>query len=108
MNLCKVCGNESSNKTHAAREMMVGLRHKFEYLECGNWGCIQLVAPPKDLAQYYPRNYYAYQHHGWLMTAIRRRWSAHARGGKSLVGWFVSELYYPNNAMKGVHRFGLA
>jgi SAM-dependent methyltransferase len=107
MNACKVCGNTSGNKIHTAREMMFGLRHPFEYLECGNCGCVQLMKAPEDMARYYPKDYYSFQHHGWVMTAIRRRWSAYARGQRSLVGWFVNELYYPNNAMKGVHRLGL-
>ena len=107
MNLCKICGNTSGNKSHTAREMMFGLGHEFEYLECGNCGCLQLLTPPEDMARYYPKDYYSYQQHGWLMTAIRRRWSAYARGRKSLVGWFVTELYYPNNAMRDVHQLGL-
>src|SRR6266852_6035050 len=82
--VCKVCGNASGNKTHLAREMMFGLRNEFEYLECGCCGCVQLVAPPEDMAKYYPKDYYSYQHHGWLMNAIRRRWSAYACGAKSL------------------------
>ncbi len=104
---CRICGNVAGNKTHAAREMMFGLREKFVYLECAGCGCLQLVEPPQDMARHYPPNYYSYQKHGWLMTQVRRRWGAHARGAKSLIGWFVSELICPNAAMKSVHRLDL-
>jgi SAM-dependent methyltransferase len=107
MNTCKICGNENGNKIHHAREIMFGFRDKFDYLECGQCGCVQLVNIPSDMARYYPPNYYSFQTQGWLMTQVRRRWSAYNRGGRSLIGWFVTELYFPNNAMKAVHRLGL-
>ena len=107
MSACKICGNTSGNKTHIAREMMFGLRDKFEYLECGNCGCIQLMNVPADMAKYYPPNYYSFQTHGWVMTRVRRRWSAYASGANSLIGWFVTELICPNNAMTSVHRLHL-
>ena len=30
--VCRICGNESGNKTHKAREMMFGTRDEFHYL----------------------------------------------------------------------------
>jgi SAM-dependent methyltransferase len=107
MSACKICGNTSGNKTQTAREMMFGLRDKFEYLECGNCGCVQLLNLPADMAKYYPPNYYSFQRHGWVMTRVRRRWAAYACGANSAIGWFVTELICPNNAMTSVHRLGL-
>lgn len=107
MQACEICGNVAGNKTYNAREMMFGLRHPFEYLECGNCGCLQLLNPPANMADYYPRDYYSFQQHGWLMTLVRRRWAAHACGATSLIGWFVSELFCPNNAIAAVHRLKL-
>ena len=107
MSACKICGNTAGNKTHTAREMMFGLRDKFEYLECGNCGCVQLLNVPADMAKYYPPNYYSFQKHGWVMTRMRRRWAAYACGATSPTGWFVTELICPNNAMKSVHRLKL-
>src|SRR5438552_6339339 len=107
MKACKICGNEAGNKIHHAREIMFGFRDKFDYLECGQCGCVQLMEIPRDMARYYPPNYYSFQTQGWLMTRVRRRWSAYNRGKRSLIGWFVTELYFPNNAMKAVHRLNL-
>lgn len=58
---CRICGNENGNKIHLAKEMMMGTRDVFEYLECVKCGCIQLKDIPQNLAVYYPDNYYSYQ-----------------------------------------------
>jgi SAM-dependent methyltransferase len=104
MSACNICGNSSGNKTHVAREMLFGLRDKFEYLECGNCGCLILMNVPTDMAKYYPPNYYSFQTHGWLLTRVRRRWAAYASGKKSLVGWFVTQLICVHNPIISVHR----
>lgn len=57
---CKVCGNHSANKTYEAREMMFGLRQVFQYMHCGQCGCLQLVSIPADMSSYYPSSYYSY------------------------------------------------
>ena len=107
MRACEICGNEAGNKTHVAREMMFGRRDPFTYLECGACGCLQLLDPPANLAEYYPSDYYSFQQHGWLMTQVRRRWAAYACGKTSPLGWFVTELFCPNNAIAAVHRLKL-
>ena len=61
MNICKVCGNIAGNKLHAVKEMQLGLRKMFTYMECGNCGCMQLVDIPEDLGKYYPNEgYYSF------------------------------------------------
>jgi SAM-dependent methyltransferase len=39
---------------------MLGLRDKFQYLECEACGCLQLLNPPGDMARYYPSDYTAF------------------------------------------------
>jgi 2-polyprenyl-3-methyl-5-hydroxy-6-metoxy-1,4-benzoquinol methylase len=107
MNSCEICGNSENNNIHSIKEMMFGTRHKFDYLECGHCGCLQLMSPPENIADYYPQNYYSYQTHGRFMTFLRRRWAAWACGKFSLIGWFISELFFPNNAMRAVHKLSL-
>lgn len=59
--ICKVCGNEVNNKLHQVREMQLGLRESFTYLECGNCGLMQLQQIPGDLGKYYPNeDYYSF------------------------------------------------
>jgi SAM-dependent methyltransferase len=57
---CAICGNQEGNTFHTAREMMLGLRTNFEYLECTGCGCLQLANPPADLAAYYPSDYHSF------------------------------------------------
>jgi SAM-dependent methyltransferase len=57
---CPVCGNAQNNRAWLAREMMIGTRDEFEYVECGGCGCLHLAAPPPDLMRYYPTAYYAH------------------------------------------------
>jgi 2-polyprenyl-3-methyl-5-hydroxy-6-metoxy-1,4-benzoquinol methylase len=108
MKQCLICHNLESNKIHTAREMMFGTRHEFDYLECGMCGCLQLINPPQNMSEYYPQDYYSFQKHGMLMSFIRRRWAARSCGKFSLIGWLVTELYFPNNAISAVHRLSLS
>ena len=56
---CRICGNASHNRVVNAREMMFGMRERFEYLECSECGCLQLTDVPADLSRFYPENYYS-------------------------------------------------
>lgn len=58
---CKVCGNEKNNKLHQVKEMQLGLREMFMYMECGNCGLMQLQDIPDNLGKYYPNEgYYSF------------------------------------------------
>jgi SAM-dependent methyltransferase len=58
---CKVCGNAVNNKLHQVKEMQLGLREIFTYMECGHCGCMQLHPVPAHLAKYYPNEgYYSF------------------------------------------------
>jgi SAM-dependent methyltransferase len=54
---CRVCGNETGNRVHVVREMMYGTKEKFSYSECATCFSLQILEVPKDLSQYYPRDY---------------------------------------------------
>jgi SAM-dependent methyltransferase len=101
---CTICGNRRDNRTHVAREMMFGLRDRFRYLECGACGCLRLLDPPGDVARYYPETYYAFAVDSALQEALKRRWSAHAHGRRSVLGWAMSQLLGPYQAMLAVRR----
>jgi SAM-dependent methyltransferase len=58
---CKVCGNEEHNKLHQVKEMQLGLREMFTYMECCNCGLMQLQNLPENLGKYYPNEgYYSF------------------------------------------------
>jgi SAM-dependent methyltransferase len=58
---CEICQNAAGNKIHLAREMMLGFRDVFQYLECDACGCLQLLDAPDDMGRYYPSNYNAFR-----------------------------------------------
>src|SRR5262245_47713162 len=57
MSRCKICGRSDGNRIHSIREMMFGTKEPFEYIECGNCGCIQIADIPDDLSRHYPSYY---------------------------------------------------
>src|SRR5687768_9556357 len=73
---CKICGNAINNKIHEAREMMFGLKEKFEYLECSACFCLQLASIPDSFEPYYPQEYYSYHNKGeehFIRTSILKK-----------------------------------
>lgn len=58
---CKVCSNTTNNRLHEIKEMQLGLREMFTYMECGNCGCMQLMDIPANMGKYYPNEgYYSF------------------------------------------------
>jgi Methyltransferase domain len=69
---CEFCAF-SGFISHQVREMMLGLREEFEYLECNSCGCLRIASVPDDLAKYYPSDsYYSYGVKKTLRTRLRR------------------------------------
>jgi SAM-dependent methyltransferase len=101
---CAICGNRHENRIHLAREMMLGLRDEFRYLECGNCRCVQLIDIPRDMSKYYPENYYSFAPAVGLEAAIEDRWAAYAHGKSSLSGWLVDLMVGPHVAMTAIRR----
>ena len=58
---CRVCAESALGDVFAAREMMFGSRASFDYLRCGDCGCLQILEVPNDLHRFYPSNYYSQQ-----------------------------------------------
>lgn len=107
LSACRICGNTVGNQLHSVREMMLGLREAFPYLECGSCGCLQLVEIPAKMEKFYPANYYSFDQHGAFLTFLRRRRSRYAYGCPSLVGWLLTTLAVPNDAVRAVRRTGV-
>jgi SAM-dependent methyltransferase len=54
---CRICGNEAGNTAYHTREMMLGLRHEFDYFQCAACDCLQITEFPADMTPYYPSDY---------------------------------------------------
>lgn len=85
---CKICNNTEKNYTLKVREMYFGTREVFEYLNCSNCGCLQLINPPKDFSVHYPKNYFTFQqkHEGKIKSILNRFRDRAAMGEKTFLG----------------------
>jgi len=54
---CRICG-ERTVFAWTAREMMLGTRERFDYLECVGCGSLQIDPLPASLDRFYPPDYY--------------------------------------------------
>lgn len=73
MNACKICNNSEGNAVYTAKEMLHGTREKFQYMECGSCGCLQLLEVPQNLSRYYPHDYFSFSSR--KRNAKRHRWN---------------------------------
>lgn len=85
---CKICSNNSNNQIIKVREMYFGTREIFEYLECANCGCLQLINQPTDYSKYYPKDYFTFQqkHEGKITSVLNSFRDKAAMGEKSFLG----------------------
>lgn len=58
MAICKICGNNLSNKTHIFKERMFGYNDEFKYIECKSCCCLQITTIPENLNKFYPKDQY--------------------------------------------------
>jgi SAM-dependent methyltransferase len=86
--VCKICNNISNNQILKVREMYFGMREEFDYLECSNCGCLQLLNPPKDYSTHYPNDYFTFQqkHEGKIKSFLNRYRDKASMGEKSFLG----------------------
>tara|TARA_R110002049_G_scaffold13550_14_gene59038 strand:+ start:399 stop:1358 length:960 start_codon:yes stop_codon:yes gene_type:complete len=112
-NTCRVCNNTEGNNHYRAKEMMYGLREEFDYFECANCGCLQIVDFPADMSKYYPGDYYSfYQYDGkkfeGLKGAIKKKqYALSALGGLSFwstIGKLIGKKEYRIFSQLNVNR----
>ena len=101
MNTCKICNSYDEHKTYVVPEMMFGFPDNFQYFECANCGCLQIIDIPVNLAKYYPSNYYSYSkpnpvRRGWIKLFLKRqRLNYFLTGEKNLLGYILTKKYGP-------------
>lgn len=112
---CKICGNSENNKLHTAQERMFGFGGAFQYLECGNCGCIQLMNIPADMAKYYPQDQYyslssgeKYSNSNSVANTIRKIQSDYLLFGKrKLPGSLLSIGYSSHDYFNWLKKVGV-
>lgn len=68
---CKICGNTANNRPLKVRALE--LCEEFQYVECADCGCLQIIELPKDMEKYYDSNTY-YSYHMQVKKSKLRDW----------------------------------
>lgn len=96
--ICRICKTEREHKIHTVREMRLGYREPFEYMECSNCGCLQIVKAPQNLAKYYPPSYAPFRRPGvrhkrhFLYVWARQKRAEYGLTGKGILGWLIAHV----------------
>lgn len=89
---CSICMNEENNKIYNVKEMQIGLREEFEYMECSNCGVLQITNMPKNIGKYYRSNYISFnsQRFSFIKNYLKYKLWDHYAVKKSIIGKLVS------------------
>jgi len=94
--VCRICGNESGNKTHTTREMMFGTRDEFDYLECSQCKCLQIIEIPATMSKYYRDEYHSFaplRHHNRVRRFLSSARDNYALTGRGVLGRLLSRRF---------------
>ncbi len=85
---CPICHGVGPFTTYALREMLLGTRETFAYARCPSCGVLWLVAPPSDMAPYYPEEYRAGPswHESAAASGTVAGWLSRGRAAHALFG----------------------
>ncbi|MBI1273169.1 MAG: methyltransferase domain-containing protein [Alphaproteobacteria bacterium] len=109
---CRICGNKIDGTPWRVREMLCGTRDMFDYVLCGQCGCLQIAAVPDDLGRYYPQDYYSYRSFKRLAGNRLRRFIDRQRvqayfGRWNIIGALANRLARPLDYVTWAKRAGL-
>ncbi|MGD0343325.1 MAG: class I SAM-dependent methyltransferase [Bacteroidales bacterium] len=105
-NKCRICFNETDNKSYSIREMQFGTREEFEYSECSNCGALQIKSYPSDPGKYYPDDYGLHNvtntgRPGKLIGWLREKKLQHVLDNrKNLTGFILNLIIKPGFEQK--------
>ena len=92
---CRICSSTEKHDIIPVREMMFGMRDKFDYLSCSQCGCLQLINPPENMGKYYPDNYYSLGGQASAGSGLRRGLESvrdHILFARASVRWLITSL----------------
>ena len=101
---CRICGNDTDNRSYILKEMMFGLQEEFAYSECSKCECLQIVDIPRDLTKYYPASYYSYadpseRPSSGLRALMARSRNRHYLAKRNFLGRIL-DTWRPNTTMR--------
>ena len=88
---------------------MLGLEEEFQYIQCSDCGCLQIVDKPADMHPYYPAEYYSLSENPadklrnpWI-NALRKQRDTYAVLNRGLLGRLLYALM-PNTTLRPLSR----
>lgn len=88
---CIICGNNKNNVQYEVGEMMFGTEEKFDYFQCSECLCLQIVKVPEDIDRYYPSSYYSFNS-APAVEKLKMLQSRYQFSGKGLAGRLISRV----------------
>lgn len=98
--ICRICDFSGDSPVYTAREMMYGFRDEFNYFQCAQCKCLQILEFPSDMSRYYPQDYFSIsQNPENLYSSPLVSWARRARDSYSVLNegtWGrLIRLFYP-------------
>ena len=98
--ICRICDFSGDSPVYTAREMMYGFREEFNYFQCAQCKCLQILEFPSDMSRYYPQDYFSIsQNPENLYSSPLVSWARRARDSYSVLNegtWGrLIRLFYP-------------
>ena len=98
--VCRICDFSGDSPVYTVREMMYGLRDEFDYFQCAQCQCLQILEFPSDMSLYYPQDYFSIsQNPKNLYSSPLVSWARRARDSSSVLNegiWGrLIRLFYP-------------
>lgn len=86
-----ICGNGKNNVQYEVGEMMFGTGEKFNYFQCSECLCLQIVKVPENIGRYYPSGYYSFNTIP-TVEKIKMLQSCYQFNGKGIAGKLISKI----------------
>ena len=92
---CRICGNEKNNTPYKVREMLYGTKEEFDYFQCGECECLQILKYPDDISKYYPKDYMAYdlKTDNFIKAFLNKKRDQSSLGYKNIIGDFLVKFF---------------
>ena len=109
---CRICNTSADHPEYTVREMMMGTGEPFTYFQCERCHCLQIAEFPREIARYYPANYYSFSTTSRDKTGNRvLKWVRRIRNASSVCekgfGNGLIRKLFPNKKLLPLMRLGL-
>jgi len=109
---CRICNTSADHPVYTVREMMMGTGEQFAYFQCERCHCLQIAEFPREIARYYPANYYSFSTTSRDKTDNKVvKWARRTRNAASVAangfGSSLVRTLFPNKKLLPLLRLGI-